>query len=126
MFDRTPVGRARGGSEAGESGQKEKTAPGGRRKPLKRLVSDKEIKANSKDNPSIFQTFPRIFQAFSKKSMDFQGMRRRMPLPSRMCECGSVPTRAAVVVASARASGRDGRSSVFSRRKRCGDAMSSA
>src|SRR5271165_117775 len=83
MFDRTPVGRARGGSEAGESGQKEKTAPGGRRKPLKRLVSDKEIKANSKDNPSIFQTFPRIFQAFSKKSMDFQGMRRRVQLPDR-------------------------------------------
>ncbi len=28
MFDRTTVGRARGGAQTGESGQKEKTAPG--------------------------------------------------------------------------------------------------
>jgi hypothetical protein len=46
---------------------------------LKRLDSDKEIKVNSKENPSVIQTYPRIFQAFSKESKDFQGMGRRAP-----------------------------------------------
>ena len=54
-----------------------KNTPRGPRKSLKRLVPDKEIKVNSKENPRTFQTIPRIFQGNSKKSKDFQGMRRR-------------------------------------------------
>ena len=82
MFDRTTVGRARGGARTGEKGAERKNGPRGPRKPLKRLISDKEIKVNSKENPSVFQTFPRIFQAFSKESKDFQGMETRAAAPT--------------------------------------------
>jgi hypothetical protein len=46
-------------------GWNKKNGPRGRRKPLKRLDSDKEIKVNSKENPRIFQAIPRIFLGFS-------------------------------------------------------------
>jgi hypothetical protein len=54
-----------------ENGQKEKNTPRGPRKPLKRLVSGKEIKVNSKENPRTFQTIPRIFQGISREIKGF-------------------------------------------------------
>ena len=49
--------------------------PRGRRNPLKRLDSEKEIKVNSKKNPTIFQTIPMIL-GFPGK---FQGIPRLAP-----------------------------------------------
>ena len=64
-----------GGSEAAESGLEYKNGPRGRRKSLKRLDSDKEIKDNSKENPRIFQAIPSIIQGVSRQIKGFQRMR---------------------------------------------------
>jgi hypothetical protein len=50
-----------GAAQTGEMGGGIKKRPRGPRKPLKRLDSDKEIKVNCGQNPSPFQTIPRIF-----------------------------------------------------------------
>ena|SRR5271166_1394317 len=66
--------REGGGEQRGANGRiggGTKYALGGLRKPLKRLVSEKEIKVNSKENPRTFQTIPRIFQGISKKIKGF-------------------------------------------------------
>jgi hypothetical protein len=65
-----------------------KMAPGGPRKPLKRLDTDKGIKVNSKENPTKIQTIPRIFQGFSKESKDFQGTQTRVA-SARFDEAGN-------------------------------------
>ncbi len=52
-------------------GGNKKNGPRGPRKSLKRLDSDMEIKVNSKENPSVFQAFPTIFQRFSKQIKGF-------------------------------------------------------
>ena len=64
-----PAGRRRGGRRGayGGIGGERKNCPRGPRNPLKRLIPDMEIKVNSKENPSVFQTIPRIFQAFYKE-----------------------------------------------------------
>ena len=63
----------------GKRGWNKKTGPGGRRKSLKRLDTDMEIKVNSKENPRIFQAIPRIFQGFSHEIEGFPKMRRTAP-----------------------------------------------
>src|SRR5208282_1516343 len=63
------VGSLRGAT--GRIGGGIKMAPGGPRKPLKRLDTDKGIKVNSKENPTKIQTIPRIFQRFFKEIKGF-------------------------------------------------------
>ncbi len=45
-------------------------APGGPRKPLKRLDTDKGIKVNSKENPDHSKDFPTIFQGNQRISKE--------------------------------------------------------
>jgi len=40
-------------------------------RPLERLDSDKEIKVNSKENPSVSQAIPTIFRGFSMQIKGF-------------------------------------------------------
>ncbi len=60
-----------GGSRPGEIRAGIKNGPRGRRKPLKRLDSDKESKVNSKENRRILQAIPMIFRGFSRPIKGF-------------------------------------------------------
>src|SRR5208282_5506679 len=68
---RKPRTTARRAEPERGNGGEQKNGPGGRRKPLKRLDPDKEIKVNSKENPTVFQAIPTIFQGFSKEIKGF-------------------------------------------------------
>ncbi len=73
-----------GAARTGEMGGKEKNAPGGPRKPLKRLDSDKEIKVNCGQNPSPFPAIPRILQGNQCRSKPFQEMCNTSPHRGRL------------------------------------------